>query len=103
FDLSFLSKVMRPERFICTRSMAKLLRPDEKASLSNLIEIYGVTNLNPHRAYADVEATIEVFRHQKQECEEQGIEYMNVLVDSQERPLSYVPENAVVKYMETSL
>lgn len=100
FDLSFLAKVMKPENFICTRSMARLLRPTEYASLSNLIKIYGVDNLDPHRAYADVEATIEVFRHQKRECDEKGIEYMNLLIDSNERPLQYVPENAVVQYME---
>jgi DNA polymerase III alpha subunit (gram-positive type) len=100
FDLSFLSKVLVPEKFICTRSMARLLRPEEYASLSNLIKIYGIENLDPHRAYADVEATIEVFKRQKKECDEKGIEYMNVLIDSNERPLKYVPENAVVQYME---
>jgi DNA polymerase III alpha subunit (gram-positive type) len=100
FDLSFLSKVLVPEKFICTRSMARLLRPEEYASLSNLIKIYGIENLDPHRAYADVEATIEVFNRQKKECDEKGIEYMNVLIDSNERPLKYVPENAVVQYME---
>jgi DNA polymerase III subunit epsilon len=102
FDLSFLAKVLVPEKFICTRSMARLLRPDEYASLSNLIKIYGVENLDPHRAFADVEATIEVFKKQKAECDEKGIEYMNVLIDSNERPLKYVPENAVVQYMEFS-
>ena len=100
FDLSFLSKVLKPEKFICTRSMARMLRPKEKASLVNLVEHYNVVNLNPHRAFADVEATIEVFKYQKAECEEKGIEYMNVLVDSHERPLRYIPDNAIVKYME---
>lgn len=100
FDLSYLSKVLIPEKFICTRSMARLLRPDEYASLKNLIKIYDVKNLDPHRAYADVEATIEVFKKQKAECDAKGIEYMNVLIDSNERPLNYIPENAVVQYME---
>lgn len=100
FDLSFLSKVMIPEKFICTRSMARMLRPKEYASLSNLVKIYGVDNLDPHRAYADVEATIEIFKKQKAECDEKGIEYMNVLIDSNERPLKYIPDNAVVHYME---
>jgi DNA polymerase III subunit epsilon len=102
FDLSFLSKVMKPELFICTRSMARMLRPDEYASLSNLITLYGIENLDPHRAYADVEATSQVFEKQKAECEEQNIEFMNVLIDSNERPLNYVPDNAVVEYMEFS-
>jgi DNA polymerase III subunit epsilon len=102
FDLSFLSKVLKPEKFICTRSMARLLRPEEYASLSNLITIYGIENLDPHRAYADVEATLQVFKLQKAECDEKGIEYMNVLIDSNERPLKYVPENAIVHYMEFS-
>lgn len=100
FDLSFLAKVLKPEQFICTRSMARLLRPDEYASLKNLVKIYGIENKNAHRAFADVEATIEVFKHQKAECEAKGIEYMNVLIDSNERPLKYVPENANVQYME---
>jgi DNA polymerase III subunit epsilon len=100
FDLSYLAKVHIPEKFICTRSMARMLRPKEYASLKNLVEIYGVTNLDPHRAYADVEATIEIFKHQKKECDEKGIDYMNVLIDSNERPLKYVPDNAVVQYME---
>lgn len=100
FDLAYLSKVLIPDKFICTRSMARLLRPDEYASLKNLIKIYGIDNLDPHRAYADVEATIEVFKRQKVECDTKGIEYMNVLIDSNERPLNYVPDNAVVQYME---
>lgn len=102
FDLSYLSKVLLPEKFICTRSMARMLRPKEYASLKNLIKIYGIDNLDPHRAYADVEATIEVFKKQKAECDAKGIEYMNVLIDSDERPLSYIPENAIVKYMAFS-
>lgn len=100
FDLSYLSKVLVPDQFICTRSMARLLRPDDYASLKNLIAHYGVKNLDPHRAYADVEATIAVFQYQKAECDAKGIEYMNVLIDSNERPLNYVPDNAVVQYME---
>jgi len=100
FDLSFLSKVLLPEQFICTRSMARMLRPTEYASLSNLIQLYNVENLNPHRAFADVEATVQVFGFMKKECEDAGIEYLNVLVDSKERPLKYVPENAVIEYME---
>jgi DNA polymerase III subunit epsilon len=100
FDLGFLSKVHKPEKFICTRSMARLLRPSEYASLKNLVQIYNIENTNPHRAFADVEATIEVFRHQKAECDSKGIEYMNVLIDSNERPLRYIPDNAVVEYME---
>jgi len=80
--------------------MARMLRPTEYASLSNLIQLYNVENLNPHRAFADVEATVQVFGFMKKECEDAGIEYLNVLVDSKERPLKYVPENAVIEYME---
>jgi DNA polymerase III subunit epsilon len=47
-----------------------------------------------------VEATVQVFGFMKKECEDAGIEYLNVLVDSKERPLKYVPENAVIEYME---
>jgi len=100
FDLAFLSKAMTPEKFICTRSMARLLRPNEYASLKNLVKHYNIKNDNPHRASADVDATVEVFKLQKAECEAKGIEYLNVLIDSNERPLSYIPDNAVVHYME---
>lgn len=100
FDLSFLSKALTPEKFICTRSMARLLRPNEFASLKNLVAHYGIKNDNPHRASADVDATVEIFKLQKAECDEKGIEYMNVLIDSNERPLNFIPENAVVQYME---
>jgi DNA polymerase III subunit epsilon len=96
FDLGYLSKVHKPEYFICTRSMAQLLRPNEKASLKDLVVRYGVELNDAHRAFADVQATAEVFRYLLAECEEKGIGYMNVLTETSQRPLRYVPEEAIV-------
>lgn len=94
FDLGFLAKQLEPTSFICTRSMAQLLRPNEKSSLKNLVERYGVALDNHHRALDDVTATIEVFKHLRKECED--IEYVNIMTETSERPLRYVPSIAKV-------
>jgi DNA polymerase III subunit epsilon len=96
FDLGFLSKYMAPKRFICTRSLSRLLNPSEKASLKDLVQRYNVTLDNHHRALSDVKATAEVFKIMKKEADEKGIEYLNVMVNASERPLRYIPENAKV-------
>jgi DNA polymerase III subunit epsilon len=96
FDLGFLSKYMVPKRFICTRSLSRLLNPSEKASLKDLVQRYNVTLENHHRALSDVKATAEVFKIMKREADEKGIEYLNVMVNASERPLRYIPENAKV-------
>ena len=97
FDLSYLSKVMIPERFICTRSVSRILDHDKKASLKDLVPRYGATLNNHHRALADVEATVEVFKSMMARLLLEGYhmeEVLNVMVDSEERPLKYVPKNA---------
>jgi DNA polymerase III subunit epsilon len=99
FDLGFLSKYMTPKRFICTRSLSRLLNPSEKASLKDLVQRYNVTLENHHRALSDVKATAEVFKIMKKEADEKGIEYINVMVNASERPLRYIPENAKVVEM----
>jgi DNA polymerase III subunit epsilon len=96
FDLGFLSKYMQPKKFICTRSMSRLLNPKEKASLKDLVQRYGVELKNHHRALDDVTATAEVFKIMKREADERGIEYLNVMVNANDRPLRYIPENAKV-------
>jgi DNA polymerase III subunit epsilon len=96
FDLSYLSKVMTPERFICTRSVSRILDNDKKAGLKDLVPRYGATLDNHHRAIADVEATVEVFKGMMGRLLLEGYhmeEVLNVMVDSKERPLSYVPTN----------
>lgn len=99
FDLSFLSKVLKPKQYICTRSLSRLINPTEKAGLADLVARYGVTLDGHHRAMNDVDATIEVFKIMKDEADVIGIDYMNVIVDSSERPLKYVPLHANVVFM----
>jgi DNA polymerase III subunit epsilon len=96
FDLGFLSKYMQPKKFICTRSLSRLLNPKEKASLKDLVQRYNVKLENHHRALDDVKATAEVFKIMKREADERGIEYLNVMVNATDRPLRYIPENAKV-------
>lgn len=96
FDLSYLSKVMKPERFICTRSVSRILDNKKKAGLKDLVPRYGATLDNHHRALADVEATVEVFKGMMGRLFLEGYhmeEVLNVMVDSKERPLKYVPTN----------
>ncbi|MGE7271393.1 3'-5' exonuclease [Brevibacillus panacihumi] len=97
FDLSFLQWWMRePESFVCTRALAKLVEPTESASLANVCARHGIDLTGHHRAMNDVLATIEVFRKLAPIAEARGIEYRNVVVDSPERPLTFVPYNAKV-------
>ncbi|MDF9638845.1 3'-5' exonuclease [Bacillus cereus] len=99
FDLSFLSKVLKPKQYICTRSLSRLINPTEKAGLADLVKRYDVTLDGHHRAMNDVDATIEVFKIMKAEADEKEIEYMNVIVDSKERPLMYLPLYVNVVFM----
>ncbi|PEM65288.1 DNA polymerase III subunit epsilon [Bacillus pseudomycoides] len=99
FDLSFLSKVLKPKKYICTRSLSRLINPTEKAGLADLVERYGVKLDGHHRAMNDVDATIEVFKIMKDIADERELEYMNVIVDSSERPLRYLPLYVNVVFM----
>lgn len=95
FDLSFLSSAIEPEYFMCTRTMSQLVNPHEKAGLKDLCERYNV-ELNHHRAISDVEATIEVFKVLYPLCLEKRLPTLNVLMQTEERPLKYIPLEAVV-------
>ncbi|WP_144466722.1 3'-5' exonuclease [Bacillus nitratireducens] len=99
FDLSFLSKVLKPKQYICTRSLSRLINPTEKAGLADLVKRYDVALDGHHRAMNDVDATIEVFKIMKAEADEKEIEYMNTIVDSKERPLMYLPLYVNVVFM----
>lgn len=99
FDLSFLSKVLKPKQYICTRSLSRLINPTEKAGLADLVKRYGVQLDGHHRAMNDVDATIEVFKIMKDEVDANGIDYVNVIVDSIERPLRYLPLHVNVVVM----
>jgi DNA polymerase III subunit epsilon len=100
FDLSFLSKAVEPELFIDTRSLSRMLHPDEKAGLKDLCERYGV-ELVHHRSISDVKATIEVFKILMKEAKETGTPFLNIIVSAPDRPLNFVPLSAVVIDLES--
>ncbi|WNF07449.1 3'-5' exonuclease [Brevibacillus borstelensis] len=97
FDLSFLYEwEVMPDSFVCTRALAKLVEPTESPSLKDVCARHGIDLTGHHRAMNDVLAAIEVFRKLKPIAEARGIEYRNVVVNSPERPLTFVPNNAKV-------
>lgn len=103
FDLSFLAKVMKPTYFICTRSVSRFLDEDKKAGLKDLVPRYGAKLDNHHRALSDVEATVEIFKSMMARLTANGYvidHVLNMMVQSNERRLSYIPENTNVITME---
>lgn len=98
FDLSFMSRSNLPEPslFICTRALTKLVEPNESPSLKPTCERHGIKLEGHHRGMNDVLATIEVFKLMKAKADELGIEYQNIVIDSPERPLRFIPKNAKV-------
>lgn len=100
FDLSFLAKAIEPEVFIDTRSLSRLINPDEKAGLKDLVARYGVELVGHHRSMNDVKATIEVLKIMMDEAKEKGIMPFNIIVSSADRPLNFVPLTAVVIDLE---
>lgn len=99
FDLSFLAKAVEPEYFIDTRSLSRLINPDEPAGLKDLCERYGI-ELEHHRSISDVKATIEVFKILMKEAQEKGRPFLNTIVVAPDRPLKFVPLSAVVISLE---
>ena len=95
FDASFLGWCGNYD-FVCTRALAKLVEPTESASLKDVCARHDIELTGHHRAMNDVLATIEVFRKLKPIADERGIEYRNVVVNSPDRPLTFVPYNAKV-------
>lgn len=98
FDLSFLNRLNMCEidSFICTRALTKLIEPNENPSLKPTCERYEIKLESHHRGMNDVLATIEVFKLMKAKADELGIEYQNVVIDSSERLLRFIPKNAKV-------
>lgn len=99
FDMGFLvAKGMREfKHFCCTRSMSRLVEPEEKASLKDICARYGINLQGHHRSMADVEATIQAFFILKRILEREKIDFENVLIESADRPLKYIPKNAKVQ------
>lgn len=98
FDLSFL--FIHPETFVCTRALSRLVDPERSARLADCCERYGIDLTGHHRAMNDVEATLHLYAKLREKAEVNGISYHNVVVDSAERPLIYVPHGAVVRRIE---
>jgi DNA polymerase-3 subunit epsilon len=97
FVLAFLAKLeTEPQRFVCTRALAKLVEPDEDPSLTFVCARHGTYTTGHRRTMNNVLATIKVFRKLAPIAEARGIEYRNVVVNSPERPLTFVPYNAKV-------
>lgn len=95
FDLAFLC-TLNPDNFACTRAMSRLVDPDESARLADCCARYNVDLNGHHRAMNDVEATLQLYVLLRQKAEAAGIDYRNVVVDSEERPLTYTPPGARV-------
>lgn len=102
FDLSFLYKYLPDEdyHFIDTRAIIKLIEPEESAKLQDVVKRYGINYENHHHALSDCEMTADVLRHLRDkllvEKRESILHYLDVAVDSEERPLTFVPKNAKV-------
>lgn len=93
FDLHFAATNLglTPEKFICTRVMAKFIEPTLGASLKDVAARLGIPNDKHHRAMNDVMVTKEIFKHYKAIADQDGDDYTNVVVSDKERPLAYFP------------
>lgn len=104
FDLSFLAKFgVRPDLFLCTRAMAKLIEPTESASLKEVVKRWGIPYEGHHRAIHDCEMTVQILKEAMKRLEEKGIarrDYQNLVIDMPDRPLSFVPAHAKVKTVD---
>lgn len=98
FDFSFLNEhKYAPMKFICTRAMSRLLDPTLSASLKDVYpRLTGKPIVNQHTAVGDCMSTLEVFTIQKRRAEEAGIDYINIVNDAPDRPLSFVPYYSTV-------
>jgi DNA polymerase-3 subunit epsilon len=97
FDLSFLSRLQGYQpigKFICTRSVFKILYPDESASLKHVSEKFGIPLKNHHRALSDARTVKNIYKKMKAELKNHGQsekKLINTLVESPERPIIYIP------------
>jgi DNA polymerase III alpha subunit (gram-positive type) len=98
FDFSFLAEYgIYPSEFICTRAMSRLLDPTLSASLKDVYpRLTGKAIEKHHTAVGDCYSTLEVFKIQKKRADEAGVDYVNIVNDSADRPLKFIPHNAKV-------
>ncbi|MED4128263.1 hypothetical protein [Shouchella miscanthi] len=85
--------------------MSRLLDNNKKVSLKDLVPRYGTKLDNHHRALADVEATADIFKAMMGRCFMVGFTHehiINVMLESPERPLNFIPDNANIVQVEVS-
>lgn len=100
FDFAFVSPPLFTYGFVCTRALSRLVDPDESARLADCCARYGIDLTGHHRAMNGAEATLQLYAILRQKAVAAGIEYRNVVIDSEERPLKYVPPGAIVRRIE---
>lgn len=99
FDLGFLYYHfgIAPSYFVCTRTIEFLTNPHEGCSLKNTYARYHGEKEQTHRALDDVMMTYEVLRAQVQHHGTDAMMFfINKIVQTPERNLVFVPENATV-------
>src|SRR5699024_5206492 len=98
FDLGFLSHHfnVQPKNFMCTRSIEFLTNPHLSSSLKDVYPRYFGDKEQTHRALDDVLMTFEVFEEQSGLHGDTFKFFLNKVVATPERSLSFVPYNAIV-------
>jgi DNA polymerase III subunit epsilon len=94
FDLGFFASRYGEQLwndFACTRVMTMLAEPGESASLADVCARHGIALEGHHRSLNDIAATIEVFKVMEAKLAATGTPYLNTVIDSAERPLTYIP------------
>jgi DNA polymerase III epsilon subunit-like protein len=92
FDLSFLPELLND--FYCTRSLSYLLH-HENPSLIPVCKDLGIPLSSAHRAMSDALATKAVFEKHVERVVD-ILNYKNVVVDTDRRPLTWIPHNTIV-------
>lgn len=96
FDLGFLFHHMhiKPQEFICTRTVEILTDPTQKASLQNVYKRRVGDVTQEHRAMSDVHMMVEVFKDQAEQHEPAMMKwFLNKVVVLPERELVYQADN----------
>jgi DNA polymerase III subunit epsilon len=99
FDLGFFYYHfgVAPRYFVCTRAIEFLTNPHEGCSLKNTYARYYGEKEQTHRALDDVGMTYEVLQAQiKYHGTDAMMFFLNKIVQTPERNLVFVPENATV-------
>jgi len=98
FDLGFLSHHfnIQPSHFMCTRSIEFLTNPHLSSSLKDVYPRYLREKEQTHRALDDVLMTFEVFEEQSLVHGDAFKFFLNKVIQTPERDLSFIPYNATV-------